>query len=117
MTGGTQLKPRKKPQQKRSVEMNEVILEAATRVLERDGPESFTTSRVAEVAGVSIGSLYQYYPNKASLLFCLHEREAQQTWGEIEAILNAPSGSLQERLFRAVHHLIHDNYFCRSNDN
>ena len=54
-------------------EMNEIILEAATRVLERNGPEAFTTSRVAEVAGVSVGSLYQYYPNKASLLFCLHE--------------------------------------------
>lgn len=103
MAARTELRPRKKPQQRRSIEMNEMLLEAATRVLERDGPEAFTTGRVAEVAGVSVGSLYQYYPNKASLLFCLHEREAQQTWGEIEAILDSPTGSPRERLFRAVH--------------
>lgn len=103
MARGTRFRPRKKPQQRRSVEMNEILLEASVRVLERDGPEAFTTSRVAEVAGVSVGSLYQYYPNKASLLFCLHEREARQTWSEIEAILDSPRGSPRSRLFRAVH--------------
>ena len=103
MPVANELKPRKKPQQRRSEQMNEAILEAAIRVLEREGAEAFTTTRVAEVAGVSVGSLYQYYPNKASLLFCLHEREARQTWGEVEALLDDDSRSARERLVRAVH--------------
>lgn len=59
---------RKKPEQDRSRATVAVILEAATRVLVRDGYGAFTTNRVAEKAGVSIGSLYQYFPNKESLL-------------------------------------------------
>jgi len=59
---------RKKPEQDRSRATVGVILEAATRVLVRDGYGGFTTNRVAEKAGVSIGSLYQYFPNKESLL-------------------------------------------------
>ncbi len=96
------LSPRKHPRQQRSRQMDELILEAAIRVLEQDGSAAFTTTRVAQVAGISVGSLYQYYPNKASLLFRLHEREGRQTWGELEAILDDRSLSPGERLRRAV---------------
>ncbi|WAS99597.1 helix-turn-helix domain containing protein [Nannocystis poenicansa] len=58
------LSPRKTPQQARSSRLVEAILQAAVRVLERDGAAAFTTVRVAERAGVSVGSLYQYFPNK-----------------------------------------------------
>jgi AcrR family transcriptional regulator len=82
--------------------MNEIILEAAVRVLCREGAIGFTTTRVAEVAGISVGSLYQYYPNKASLLFRVHQQEDERTWGEIEAILDDVETAPRERVVRAI---------------
>lgn len=69
------LSPRKKPTQRRSAETVSVILEAAARILEQRGFEGFNTNAIAERAGVSIGSLYQYFPNKNALLSGLIERE------------------------------------------
>jgi AcrR family transcriptional regulator len=66
--------PRKSPRQARSREMVETILEAAARVLVKDGLERTTTNRVAAAAGVSIGSLYQYYPSKDALVAALITR-------------------------------------------
>jgi AcrR family transcriptional regulator len=82
--------------------MNETILEGATRVLVREGPAAFTTNRVAEVAGVSVGSLYQYYPNKEAVLFRLHEREAQATWATLDEILSDASRTPRQRFEAAV---------------
>jgi len=67
--------------------MNEDILNGAIRVLTSYGPIKFTTTRVAQAAGISVGSLYQYYPNKESLLFALHQREMRQEWVVIERML------------------------------
>jgi AcrR family transcriptional regulator len=60
--------PRKKPAQERSKETVRVILEAAARILARDGYERTNVNRVAELAGVSVGSLYQYFPSKEALV-------------------------------------------------
>ncbi len=98
----TLVQPRKEPRQERSRHMNETILEGAARVLAREGPTSFSTNRVAEAAGVSVGSLYQYYPNKESLLFRLHEREAQATWAALDAILSNTSRTPRQRFELAV---------------
>jgi AcrR family transcriptional regulator len=68
--------PRKTPRQKRSSDTVAIIVEAAARILERDGFEGFNTNAIAEKAGVSIGSLYQYFPSKNALLSALMEREA-----------------------------------------
>ena len=62
---------RKAPKQARSTQLVADILEAANRVLEREGAARFTTIRVAETAGVSVGSLYQYFPNKLAILLTL----------------------------------------------
>jgi AcrR family transcriptional regulator len=62
------LKPRKKPTQDRSAATVEAILEAAIRILGRDGWARFTTTRVAARAGVSVGSLYQYFPNREAIV-------------------------------------------------
>lgn len=70
---------RKKPQQARSEELVGAILEAAIQVLAKEGAHRFTTARVANRAGVSVGSLYQYFPNKASILFRLQSDEWRQT--------------------------------------
>lgn len=63
----TALKPRKKPTQERSAATVDAIVEAAIRILRRDGWPGLTTTRVAELAGVSVGSLYQYFPNRAAI--------------------------------------------------
>jgi len=62
------INPRKKPRQARSAVTIDVILEAAARILESDGLAAFNTNAVAAKAGVSIGSLYQYFPSKEALL-------------------------------------------------
>ena len=76
--------PRKKPIQARSAETVEVILEATTRVLVREGYEAANTNRIAMEAGVSIGSLYQYFPGKEALVAALAERQERTMWALFE---------------------------------
>jgi AcrR family transcriptional regulator len=66
--------PRKAPEQDRSRATVEAIVEAAAHILVKHGYDAFSTNRVAERAGVSIGSLYQYFPNKDALLSELMRR-------------------------------------------
>ncbi|WP_037914775.1 TetR/AcrR family transcriptional regulator [Sulfitobacter sp. 20_GPM-1509m] len=63
-----QINPRKTPKQARAKASVQAILQAAAHILERGGLETLTTNYVAEVAGVSIGTLYQYYPSKEAIL-------------------------------------------------
>jgi len=75
-----QLTPRKLPKQRRSQATVRAILEAAAQVFERHGYAAGTTNRIAARAGVSIGSLYQYFPNKDAILLALvHEHLAEGT--------------------------------------
>jgi AcrR family transcriptional regulator len=69
----TAFEPRKSPVQARSTVTVDAIYEATIQVLLSQGAERLTTTRVAERAGVSVGTLYQYFPNKASLLFAVLE--------------------------------------------
>ncbi len=84
--------PRRQPRQARSKFTVDAILEAATRVFDQHGYDFATTNRVAETAGVSIGSLYQYFPNKDALLTALHERHVEQVLGEVQAALRSSRG-------------------------
>ena len=81
--------PRKKPIQGRSKATVEAILEGTIRVLLDEGFETLTTTRVAEVAGVGVGTLYQYFPAKESLLFALLEREMATLEAELLGALVA----------------------------
>jgi AcrR family transcriptional regulator len=90
--------PRKLPVQVRSTQLVADILKAAVRVLERDGAGLFTTIRVAEAAGVSVGSLYQYFPNKQAILFRLQLDEWEKTGATIDAILGDTTRPPEERL-------------------
>lgn len=63
----TALKPRKKPLQARSTVTVDAIVEATIRILRRDGWAACTTTRIATLAGVSVGSLYQYFPNRNAI--------------------------------------------------
>ena len=94
---------RKQPRQARSNELVRAILQAAVQVLAEEGAQRFTTARVAEKAGVSIGSLYQYFPNKAAILFRLQRDEWQQTTDLLRGILEDRSQSPFERLRTLVH--------------
>jgi AcrR family transcriptional regulator len=66
--------PRKQPRQQRSKDTVDAILDATTRVLKQAGFDGLTTNAVAEKAGVSIGSVYQYFPNKEAMVSALIER-------------------------------------------
>lgn len=101
-----QISSRKQPQQARSNELVAAILAAAAQVLAKEGAQRFTTARVAEKAGVSIGSLYQYFPNKASILFRLQNDEWRQTTELLRGILEDVRKSPLERLRDLVHAFI-----------
>lgn len=81
--------PRKTPVQARSAVTVGAISEATIQVLLSHGPERLTTTRIAERAGVSIGTLYQYYPNKQALLFAVLEHHLNSVAGRVEAACEA----------------------------
>ena len=93
---------KKSPRQARSKQLVNDVLEAAVRVLAREGASRFTTVRVAEEAGVSVGSLYQYFPNKEALLFRLQADEWAETGAILEAMLADTRLAPLDRLRRAV---------------
>jgi AcrR family transcriptional regulator len=99
----SKISPRKHPKQRRSAALVDVILEAAIQVLRQQGAQRFTTARVADKAGVSVGSLYQYFPNKAAILFRLQSDEWRQTTGLLRRILEDASRPPLERLRALIH--------------
>lgn len=94
---------RKQPKQARSTELVAAILEAAVQVLAKEGAARFTTARVADKAGVSVGSVYQYFPNKAAILFRLQSDEWRQTTDLLRTILEDRARPPLERLRALVH--------------
>lgn len=78
MDAAVRTAPRKSARQRRAVATVEAILDAAAQVLIAQGYEGATTNRIAQRAGVSIGSLYQYYPNKEAVVAALIERHHAQ---------------------------------------
>ena len=95
--------PRKTPIQARSTVTVESISEATIQVLLSHGAERLTTTRVAERAGVSVGTLYQYYPNKQSLLFAVLENHLNRIAAKVEAACeNARHQPLAEMIRQMV---------------
>jgi AcrR family transcriptional regulator len=101
-----QISSRKRPKQARSTDLVAAILEAAAQVLAGEGAPRFTTARVAERAGVSVGSIYQYFPNKAAILFRLQSDEWRQTSDLLRGILEDVQRPPPERLRDLVHAFI-----------
>lgn len=97
-----QIASRKLPQQARSTDLVAAILQAAVQVLAKEGAQRFTTARVAEKAGVSVGSVYQYFPNKAAILFRLQADEWRETTETLDRILQDRKRPPLERLRRLV---------------
>jgi AcrR family transcriptional regulator len=94
---------RKQPRQARSNDLVAAILQAAVQVLAKEGAGRFTTARVAEKAGVSVGSVYQYFPNKAAILFRLQSDEWRQTTDLLRDILADVARPPLDRLRTLVH--------------
>jgi AcrR family transcriptional regulator len=82
------IKPRKQPKQDRSRVTVEAILEATTHILTAEGYDKANTNRIADRAGISIGSLYQYFPNKESLMAALIEQHSNEMAELVETKLN-----------------------------
>src|SRR5690606_15486071 len=87
-------KPRKAAIQQRSRATVDALVEATARILVREGFDKASTNRIAEVAGVSVGSLYQYFPGKEALVAAVierHQQEIMQTVrGELAEVLSQP---------------------------
>lgn len=82
------LEPRRKPRQQRAIERERLILRTAAELLDRVGVESLNTVLIAEEVGISVGSLYQYFPNKHAILYTLGKRwldEAKQRLDEMDS--------------------------------
>ena len=94
--------PRKLPEQDRSRATVQAIVDAAAHILVKHGYDAFTTNRVAERAGVSIGSLYQYFPNKESLIGELNRRHTMEIEQSVEALASAPPSAPIADLVRAT---------------
>ena len=84
--------PRKTPRQARARATCAAILEAAARILEEEGARPITTNRVAERAGVSVGSLYQYFPNRDAILAELVRDMRRDMLADMEAAGRAARG-------------------------
>ena len=97
---------RKKPQQMRSKLMFDNILKASTRVLEEVSFEKFTTNKVAEAAGISIGSLYQYFPNKQSILIELERIAIDKMTKNIEILFFEENHTNKEKLFKVIKYFL-----------
>jgi AcrR family transcriptional regulator len=93
---------RRQPKQRRSRQTVEAVLDAVVRVLKRYGIEGVTTNRIAQVAGVSIGSVYQYFPDKRAIFAALHERHVQEIGRVIESRLVELAGASLEDFVRAL---------------
>jgi AcrR family transcriptional regulator len=87
-------KPRKLASQQRSRATVDALVEATARILVRQGFDKASTNRIAEVAGVSVGSLYQYFPGKEALVAAVIERHQQKIMqtvrGELADVLSQP---------------------------
>jgi AcrR family transcriptional regulator len=81
------LNPRKAPRQARAQITHDAILEAATHIIGRGGLTAFNTNAVAERAGVSIGSLYQYFPNKDALMVALIHKQQRTQLTNVQSAL------------------------------
>jgi AcrR family transcriptional regulator len=100
-----QLRPRKRPLQARAQRTVEVVLRAAAQVFARRGYAGATTNHIAERAGVSVGSLYEYFPSKDAILVALTEAHMR----EGEAVLARAAGEILGRglpLADTIRHLV-----------
>jgi AcrR family transcriptional regulator len=94
--------PRRRPRQQRAKLTVDAVLDAVARILKREGIKGVTTNRIAEVAGVSIGSVYQYFPDKRAIFVALHQRHIEAIDRTVEAKLLEHAEAPLPELMRAM---------------
>jgi AcrR family transcriptional regulator len=92
----------RRPTQRRALQTVDAILDAVIRVLKRGGLKAVTTNRIAEVAGVSIGSVYQYFPDKQAIFVALHRRHVDDIDRLVTTTLVENATSSLEDLIRSM---------------
>jgi AcrR family transcriptional regulator len=93
---------RRKPTQVRAQATVEAMLDAVVRLLKRCGASSVTTNRIAETAGVSIGSVYQYFPNKRAIFIALHDRHLREVDRVIQHRIGESAGKPLDSLIYSL---------------
>jgi AcrR family transcriptional regulator len=102
------LEPRKSPVQARSAASVDAILDATVQVLLSVGKERLTTTRVAMRAGVSVGTLYQYFPNKSALLQAALRRHLDEVTEAVERVCREQTGKPVQQMAAALIHAFLD---------
>jgi len=106
MTTAKRTFARREPKQQRSRQTVDCVLEAVRLVVKRHGTQAITTNRIAEAAGVSVGSLYQYFPDKRAIFAALHDRhvdDVRQFIGQTTAdYASAPLQDFTRELVRGL---------------
>jgi AcrR family transcriptional regulator len=95
-------KPRKNASQERSRATVDALIEATARILVREGFDKASTNRIAEVAGVSVGSLYQYYPSKEALVATVIDRHNQEIMQVVRGALAEVASQPIEKAVRGL---------------
>jgi AcrR family transcriptional regulator len=93
---------RKFPTQERAGRTISTIFEAAAQILQKEGPDKLTTNRIAERAGFSIGTVYQYFPNKEAILAAIAERERKAIESQIREALSKAKPETSEEVVRQL---------------
>lgn len=99
------LNPRKLPRQERSRALFEAILDAAARILAQQGRDALNTNLVAEKAGVSIGSLYQYFPNRDAIIAAVADRHFHRLFHHVADLDLKADISLEAAIAHIAHSL------------
>jgi len=106
------IRPRREPKQERSRQTVDDVLEAVRLVVKRHGTQALTTNRIAETAGVSVGSVYQYFPDKRAIFAALQDRHIDDVRRVLEqTTTDCASATLPEFARELVHGLVdvHDD--------
>lgn len=102
LTRPAHLNPRKTPRQARATATLDAMFEATIQVLVADGPHRLTTTRVAQRAGVSVGTMYQYFPHKQALFYALNERYLDVLASKVGAACLARHGATIGQMVEAL---------------
>lgn len=106
---------RKKPKQQRAITTAEAVIQAAEQVIISEGFQNATTNRIAEVAGVSIGSLYQYFPNKEAIVAALIEetvsKAAINVRNRLRQMMDEPLESALRKIMSFLLEMYKENNF------
>jgi len=101
---------RKTPLQERARQTIETILDATARILVEEGGDRLTTNHLARKAGFSIGTVYQYFPNKETIVLALIERQREETGRRIRSMLDDWRDAAPEKKIREIVRILHEAF-------